>query len=190
VAADETLREELLGMLLAHRQAVELERRDPSSVARRRDVDRDLADRFWEILDDYEVWPGRALVGEDGAEAAWIIVQEEIEDPELQHRAVEALEVAVARGDADPVHLAMLVDRVRMSDGREQLYGSQFVVGPSDTLVPWPIDDVAAVDRRRQRLGLPPLAEHAAAMRQRWRAQPSGEPRHDTPHHDSAHRDV
>ncbi len=177
-------------MLLAHRRAVELERRDPTRREHRRDVDRDLAERFWAILDDYEVWPGRTLVGEDGAEAAWILVQEEIEDPELQHRAVEALEVAVARGDADPVHLAMLVDRVRMSDGRDQIYGSQFVVGPSDTLVPWPVDDVAAVDRRRQRLGLPPLAEHAAAMRQQWRAQSPGHCRHDVPRRDVPRHDV
>ena len=33
------------------------------------------ADRLWEILDDYECWPGFRLVGVDGEHAAWLVVQ-------------------------------------------------------------------------------------------------------------------
>jgi hypothetical protein len=174
VAVDEALREELLAMLVEHREAAVLVRDDPSLVEARRAVDQRHGERIWEILDDYETWPGRRLVGDDGAEAAWIIVQEAIEDPGLQHRSVELLEIAVAYGDADPVHHALLVDRVRMADGRAQLYGSQFVIGRDGRLEPWPYDDAAAVDRRRQRLGLPPFAEHAAAMQLAWRERGAG----------------
>jgi hypothetical protein len=126
-------------------------------------------DRLWEVLDDYECWPGWRLVGTDGAEAAWLIAQWAIDDVGLQRRCLEGLELAVACNDADPVHLAYLADRVRMNDGRDQLYGSQFVLGPAGDLEPWPVDDVAAVDARRARLGLPPLAVHAAAMAAEWR---------------------
>jgi hypothetical protein len=174
MAVDEALREELLAMLVEHREAAVLARDDPSLLDARREVDRRHGERIWEILDDYETWPGRRLVGDDGTEAAWVIVQEAIEDPGLQHRSVELLEIAVAYGDADPVHHALLVDRVRMADGRAQLYGSQFVVGRDGGLEPWPYDDAAAVDRRRQRLGLPPLAEHAAAMQRAWRERNLG----------------
>src|SRR5262245_24629303 len=73
-------------------------------------------DRLWEILDDYESWPGWALVGRDGSEAAWLIAQWAIDDVGLQHRCLEMLEVAVACNDADPVHLAYLADRVSMND--------------------------------------------------------------------------
>ena len=123
------------------------------------------AERLWEILDDYEAWPGQDLVGEDGARAAWLVAQFAIEDVGLQRRCLELLELAVALGDADPVHLAYLLDRVRMNDGRDQLYGSQFVLGADGRLEPWPVDDPAAVDARRARLGLPTFAEHAAEMR-------------------------
>jgi hypothetical protein len=126
------------------------------------------ADRLWTILDDYESWPGWQLVGRDGADAAWLVAQSAIEDVGLQHRCLEMLEVSVACGDADPVHLAYLADRVRMNDGRDQLYGSQFVLGEHGDLQPWPVYDAAAVDARRARLGLPPFATHAAAMRARW----------------------
>ena len=127
------------------------------------------ADRLWTMLDDYEAWPGWRLVGTDGAHAAWLIAQSCIDDVGLQRRCLEMLEVAVACGDADPVHLAYLADRVRMHDGRDQLYGSQFVVGAQGELEAWPVDDPLAVDARRARLGLPPLAVHAAMMTTRWR---------------------
>ena len=74
----------------------------------------------------------------------------------------------MACGDADPVHYAYLHDRVRMADGREQLYGSQFVRDEQGRLVPWHMDDLGKVDARRARLGLPPFAEHAR-MHERWR---------------------
>ena len=127
------------------------------------------AQRLWDILDDYEVWPGRRLVGDDGEEAAWLVAQQEIEDVELQRRCLELLEVAAACGDADPVHHAYLHDRVRMADGRVQLYGSQFVRGEHGELVPWHLDDLARVDARRARLGLPPFADHAREMYEQYR---------------------
>lgn len=103
--------------------------------------------------------------------AAWLVTQRAIEDVGLQKRCLEALEGAVAYGDADPVHLAYLLDRVRMADGRDQLYGSQFVLDERGDLVPWPVDDPAAVDARRLRLGLPKFTEHAATMAEQWRAR-------------------
>jgi hypothetical protein len=129
------------------------------------------ADRLWEILDDYECWPGRRLVGDDGSRAAWIVAQYAIDDVGLQKRCLEALEDAVASGDADPVDAAYLLDRVRMAEGRDQLYGSQFVLDRDGALVPWPVDDVDAVEHRRRRLGLGPFREHAATMAAQWRAR-------------------
>jgi hypothetical protein len=125
-------------------------------------------DRLWDILDDYECWPGRALVGDDGAEAAWLVAQRAIDDVGLQRRCLELLDGAVDLGDADPVHRAFLEDRVRMNDGRAQRYGSQFVAGDDAELVVWHLDDPVQVDARRARLGLPPLAAHEAEMRRRW----------------------
>jgi hypothetical protein len=150
MALDEALRIELLGMAQAPRGPIR-------------------AQRLWDILDDHESWPGRRAVGPDGAEAAWLVAQQEIDDVGLQRRCLELLEISVACGDADPVHFAYLHDRVRMADGREQLYGSQFVRDEHGGLVPWHLDDTDRVDARRARLGLPPFAEHARAMNEQWR---------------------
>jgi hypothetical protein len=126
-------------------------------------------DRLWEILDDYECWPGRRLVDADGEEAAWIIAQRAVFDPGLQRRCLEMLEMAVAAGDAPPAHYALLLDRVRMADGKDQVYGSQFVrTEDGKSVAPWPIEDAENVDERRRRVGLAPLAEQARAMREQF----------------------
>ena len=126
-------------------------------------------ERLWDILDDHERWPGTRLVGADGEHAAWLIAQQEIDDVGLQRRCLELLEIAVACGDADPVHQAYLEDRLRMADGRPQRFGSQFVRDERGGLVPWHLDDLERVDARRQRLGLAPFAEHAREMDAQWR---------------------
>lgn len=120
------------------------------------------AERLWSILDDYETWPGLRLVGDDGAHAAWLIAQ--LGDAGLQRRALGHLEVAVDCGDAPLAHYACLLDRVRMADGRPQVYGSQVVMGDDGTLEAWPIEDPEQVDQRRSRVGLQPLAVHTATL--------------------------
>src|SRR5262249_16441698 len=42
-------------------------------------------------------WPGRSLVGEDGSQSAWFIVQHSIGDPPFQRSCATAIEQAVAR---------------------------------------------------------------------------------------------
>jgi hypothetical protein len=126
-------------------------------------------ERLWEILDDYECWPGRRLVDDDGEEAAWILAQRAVFDPGLQRRCLEMLEMAVACGDAPPVHYALLLDRVRMADGKNQLYGSQFVrTDDGRSVAPWPIEDAEHVDERRRRVGLTPLEVQAQEMREQF----------------------
>jgi hypothetical protein len=128
------------------------------------------AERLWAVLDDYEAWPGRRLVGDDGEHAAWLVAQ--LGDTDLQRRALEHLEAAVDCGDADPAHYAYLLDRLRMADGRPQVYGSQFVAAGDGEVTPWPIEDPGTVDERRARIGLEPLAAQRRAMEERYRERP------------------
>jgi hypothetical protein len=157
VPVNEALRAELVAMADADRSSG------------RATTDERHAARLWEMLDDYECWPGRRLVGDDGAEAAWRLAQHALFDPGLQRRCLEMLEVAVDAGDAPAGHYALLLDRVCMADGRNQVYGSQFVRSDDGTtVVPFTIDDPNGVDDRRRRVGLPPLAEQARAMQARY----------------------
>jgi ATP-dependent Clp protease ATP-binding subunit ClpA len=62
------------------------------------------------VIDEWG-WPGRSLVGEDGANAAWLIAQHSDHDPAFQRTCLDHL-TAAARGDASQSNLAYLTDRV------------------------------------------------------------------------------
>lgn len=108
-------------------------------------------------------WPGRLLVGEDGAVAAWLLAQHSDHDLAFQRECLNLLEVAVANGDAGKKYLAHLTDRVMVAERGTQIYGTQFTLGKHGP-EPQPIEDPAAVERRRSEMGLAPLAAYRSLM--------------------------
>jgi hypothetical protein len=129
-----------------------------------RRVDVRNTDRLREIVQAHG-WPGYSLVGEQGAEHAWLIAQHSDTQLDFQREALGLLTQAVAEGDASPKHLAYLTDRVRMNEGREQLYGTQMCGALDGRPVPWPVADPEGLDERRAAVGLGPFAEYAAWLR-------------------------
>ena len=104
-------------------------------------------------------WPRISLVGEDGANAAWFLVQHAVLEPQFQEQCVTLLTTAVTAGEAKGYHLAMLHDRVLIRKGQPQIYGSQHEIDENGKMYPLPISDSEGVDQRRKEVGLEPLAE-------------------------------
>ncbi len=98
-------------------------------------------------------WLTTDLVGEDGAEAFFILVQHADQDRAFQNAALEKLELAVKTRTAKPEFLAFLTDRLRIAKGLPQVYGTQMRV-VNDKLEPFEIEDVELLDTRRSSLGL------------------------------------
>ena len=115
--------------------------------------------RLKEII-DRQGWPGRSLVGEDGADAAWVIAQHADRHHEWRRAWLPLLEEAANKGEADPRHFARLADRVALVDEGTQLYGTWAQVGPAgDVLFNPPAQgSVEDVNVRRLAVGMPPLA--------------------------------
>lgn len=126
--------------------------------------------RLKEIVDQHG-WPGKSLVGEDGAKAAWLLVQHATQDPDFMKRCRGLMERAVRRGEASSVDYAWLVDRVRLQQGKGQLYGTQFIQDSKGRLVLQPLKDPEEVDKRRLEMGLGPLAEYEAQLREFYKAK-------------------
>ncbi len=123
-------------------------------------VDRKHLARLRDIIAKHG-WPGRSLVGEKAAHAAWLLVQHADAAPGFQDTCLSMLEGAVLRGEASRADLAYLTDRVLMNSGRMQVYGTQTVWNDSvSSYVPRPIADESSVDRRRSEAGLGPLHEY------------------------------
>lgn len=111
------------------------------------------------ILDDViqeSGWPTSAIVGEIGAEAAWLIVQHAIGLPEFQRRRFKLLKKAAVRGEIPAWQPAFLLDRILIYEGKPQVYGTAFDWDEDGLMSPRPIADPASVDERRAAVGLPP----------------------------------
>ena len=107
-------------------------------------------------------WPTARLVGPDGVEAAWLLLQHS-EDSTWQKTMLPIVEQAAAAGDLRRADVALLTDRVLVRSGQPQRYGSSFSV-VDGRLVADPIQDEETVDSRRAAVGLPPMAEYARSL--------------------------
>ncbi|MCI0663476.1 MAG: hypothetical protein L0220_20615 [Acidobacteria bacterium] len=164
------LRKELLDMQEADQQIRrELSRKrasgalDASDTQRAQSVDTANRTRLKQIIEQYG-WPGKSLVGEDGASAAWLIVQHADRDRDFQKKCLTLLQEAVSKGEASKINLAYLTDRLLVAEGKPQIYGTQIrrVDGKPS---PYPIEDEANVDKRRAELGMGTMADYLKLFR-------------------------
>ena len=109
-------------------------------------------------------WPTRTLVGNDGASAAWLLVQHADADRKFQRKCLDLM-AKLPKAEVSQIDIAYLTDRVLLAEGKKQVYGTQFDT-INGKLQPRPLDDEANVDKRRAAAGLPSLAEYAKKMEQ------------------------
>ena len=108
-------------------------------------------------------WPGRSMVGEDGAHAAWLLAQHADRDPALQRRCLDLITEAAKSGEASLAELAYLTDRVLLAEGQPQEYGTQ-MKGREEGWVARRLREPETVDERRAAMSLRPLSEYIARM--------------------------
>jgi hypothetical protein len=115
------------------------------------------AARLRELIAEHG-WPGEDIAGKDGAEAAWLIVQHAIGEPEFQRRALRLMRESADQGRTPAWHAAYLEDRIAMCEGRPQRFGTQWLDNPRDGRVrPWTLADAECVNEFRASVGLPDL---------------------------------
>lgn len=163
---NEALRKELLQMVEEDQAARKsmLKTPAPDAAARRKlaDIDRKNTARMKEIVDKHG-WPGKSVVDDDGAHAAWLLVQHADRDHEFQKRCLKLLERAVKAREATAADLAYLTDRVLVAEKKKQVYGTQFRT-VDGKLEPHPIEDEKNLDQRRKEAGLSSMAEYRKTM--------------------------
>jgi hypothetical protein len=113
--------------------------------------------RLRELM-DLHGWPSEDIAGKGGCEAAWLIAQHAIGEPEFQRHVLKMLQAAIAEGHVPPWQAAYLEDRIAMYEGQPQRYGTQWIDDPRDGLArPWTIADPKNVNALRAQVGLEPL---------------------------------
>ena len=159
------LRAELLRLAAADQQARlvggcgDEEADSEEAAANVEAVDQVNTARLQELIEQHG-WPTVAMVGSDGARAAWLLVQHADHALEFQQRCLELMIAHVESEQADRIDVAYLTDRVRVNEGRPQLYGTQFYWSEGKR-VPQPIEDPDSVDERRKGLGMRTLRSYS-----------------------------
>src|SRR5215203_5876816 len=117
---DESLEKALLDME-AHDQAVRNELTAAGSLndkyhPRLEEVHRANASRLRQIIAVFG-WPGHALVGEQGAKAAWRIALHSYAEPVFMRQCRDLIDRASQAGDLPRWQFAIIDDRIRVYEG-------------------------------------------------------------------------
>lgn len=112
------------------------------------------ANRFEEIVSTYG-WPTIEMVGDDGARAAWIIVQHADHDKDFQRRMLKIMKPLALKDQIDPANYAYLYDRTHSP----QLYGTQGQC-QGGKFKPFPVEDIETIDSRRESLKMGAAEEY------------------------------
>ncbi|MEU8592253.1 DUF6624 domain-containing protein [Streptomyces globisporus] len=132
------------------------------------------------LIGDYG-WPDLPLVGQDAAEAAYLIALHADPRRDIQVAAMREMYQAVRRGTASMRDWVHLHDRILCADGAPQVYGTQHQLGPDGIPVRLPVRNPEELDVRRREVGLPPAAEALASLRQKLAAEPTNHAATDNP---------
>jgi len=177
--ANPTLRQELL-QLVEQDQAIRnelikkgIEHPDESVLARMKVIDAANTERMRAIVRQYG-WPGPELVGQDGTDGAFLLVQHA--NLAFQKEMLPLVEKSYKNGKLSGQSYALLLDRVLVGEGKPQVYGTQVKEWKGKEPVLQPIEDEANVDKRRAEVGLFPLSEYRELLKKMYFPQEKGKP--------------
>ncbi len=111
-------------------------------------------------------WPTASKVGKQRAHDAWLLIQHSDHDIEFQEQCLELMKNAPAT-EVEKINIAFLEDRIRVNQGRGQLYGTQFIQ-KDGAHIPQLIEDEQGVDIRRAEMGMGTLSERIDEMYKKY----------------------
>jgi len=158
---NDALRNELLAMreedLRVRQELLDANELGGAYVPRMEAIHIKNAARLRELIAQHG-WLTEDIAGEDGAEAAWLIAQHAVGEPEFQHQVLSLLNASAKEKRIPGWHAAYLEDRIGMHEGRPQRFGSQWMDDPRDGRIrPWTLADPEHVNELRASVGLGPL---------------------------------
>ena len=143
------LRQELLDRMQCDQEA-----RKTATPDQWEKVDRDNQQWLKGVIAEFG-WPGKSLVGRDGAHAAWVIAQHANLDRPFQLQCLELMNAA-PKSEVSSSDVAYLVDRVCEAEGRPQMFGTQ-LKQVDGRLVLKEISDPESTNELREQAALMPI---------------------------------
>jgi hypothetical protein len=110
-------------------------------------VHKDNAQRLREIIKEIGL-PTISKVGTKGSDAAWLIIQHSIGEPEFMKECLRMM--MENRSNVNPTNIAYLHDRIEVFQSREQRYGTQLTVEG----IPYPVENKNKLNEERLKMNL------------------------------------
>ena len=106
--------------------------------------------------------PTTINIGEDGAEAVWLIAQHSGYNLRLMKRILQLMRQATKVNPKNGYYkgIPYLVDRINIMEGKPQVFGTQFWASPNGKPEPYPIVDENKVEGLRRLYGIRPFSEY------------------------------
>jgi len=158
---DKKLQSELLKMALRQREMLqEVVAKDQENKSDREKLHK-LFDKSTATLCDIlkeNGWPTAATVGPEGTSAAFYILRNG-GTFEMQRDLLPVIVAAIKKDPSQKAEFAGLFDRLRVSAGMKQLFGTQ-AVSKGGFLIVYPVEDEKHLDARRAEFGLPKMDDN------------------------------
>ena len=126
-------------------------------------IDVEHSKRLREIFDRIG-FPNTAKVGAEGMQDFMILLQHDPKD-DLRMKCLKPITAAFKKKEIPAMDYANFVDRLRLHMGKKQLYGSGFDLKDGKMILS-PTEDMKNLEKRRAKIGLPPLAEYVKGMKE------------------------
>lgn len=138
---------------------------------------------FWELISeqdsineievtkiiDKKGWVGKSLVGGKANTTLWLVIQHA--PLETQEKYIPFLQKSVKKGESKGSHLALLVDRIEMRNGKPQIYGSQIKTNENGENYVYEIKEPEYVNQRRHEVGLGSIEEYVSHWDINWKIE-------------------
>lgn len=108
--------------------------------------------------------PSKEEVGPKQMNAVWIALQHS--QAKIMKKYFPFIEEAVARGDLDKEKFALMKDRILMSEGKAQIYGSQIRNGKL-----YKLEDPTTVNKRREEMGMESIEKYLSRFDIEYQAE-------------------
>lgn len=113
------------------------------------------------IITEIGGWPQISIFGNEVADALWVLVQH-APDTVFQRRMLREMK-KLPSGEVSSNNVARTIDRIRIREGKKQLYGTSFTIDSECRSIRVdPIEDEENIDNRRREMGLDKFQQQKA----------------------------
>jgi len=131
-------------------------------------IDTPNTKRLQDIFDTYG-FPNAKRVGRDGVSAFMILLQHSPTDA-LRAKCLKPIKKAFERKELSPMDYANFTDRLLIHQGKDQVFGSNFDFKDGKLVMSKTVDP-KNLDRRRAKIGLPPVSEYMKGLADTYHLQ-------------------